>query len=147
MRKRNRTASHPPESRGPTLEIGAWVIVAVIVVVLQSCSPTVPAGAEIGVTVYELSNYQGQARRLGADERDFDDVVGPCGSGNWDDCISSIRVPAGWQAILYEHPDFDGRSLTLTSDMDDLRRESISGWNGCGGDWENCASSIRVSQQ
>jgi len=113
----------------------------------QGCSTTAPAGATEGVMVYEHSNYQGQIRRLGADERDLDDVVGPCNSGNWDDCISSIRVPVGWQAILYEHPNFDGRSLTVTSDIQNLWTKNVEGWNGCGSNWDDCASSVRISQQ
>ncbi len=105
-----------------------------------------PTRPSTGVRVYHLSSYQGISLVFGGDEQNLEHVLGPC-DGNWDDCISSIRVPEGWQAVLYEHPDFDGRSLTLASDMDDLSRENFNGWSGCDGDWDDCASSIRVSQQ
>lgn len=105
------------------------------------CSPTGPSGASEGVTIYEHPNYGGAARRLGADERDLKDVVGPCASQLWwDDCISSIRVPQGWSATIYEHPNYRGGSLTVTSDIPDLDR--VMG--PCSGDWENCVSSLRV---
>jgi hypothetical protein len=110
------------------------------------CSPSAPEGAPEGVTIYERSSYQGQSRRLAADEPNLHNVPGPC-SGEWDDCISSIRVPAGWQAILYEDPNFGGPSLTVTSDIQDLSWERVSGWNACNSRWDNCASSVRVSRQ
>ena len=120
---------------------GAGLLVAVCV----GCSPTRPSGATEGVTVYEHPRYGGDARRLAADERDLKDLRGPCGtsaytSGWWDDCISSIRVQAGWSATIYEDPNFRGGSRTITADTPDLDR--VSG--PCGDDWENCISSIRV---
>ena len=147
MRGRDDAQPQSTLSRPPTRGVAVGAAAIFVLGLVQGCSTTAPAGATEGVMVYELSGYQGQTRRLGADERDLDDVVGPCNSGNWDDCISSIRVPAGWQAILYEHPNFDGRSLTVTSDIRDLWTENVSGWNGCGSNWDDCASSVRISQQ
>ena len=105
------------------------------------CSPTRPSGAGEGITVYQHPNYGGDARRLGADERDLKDVVGPCSDYRWwDDCISSIKVPEGWRATIYEDPNFRGGSLTITADIPDLDRMM----GPCNGDWENCISSIRI---
>lgn len=106
------------------------------------CSPTRPSGSSEGVTIYEHPNYRGDSRTVGADERDLEDVV-RSPDISWDDCISSIRVPEGWQATIYEHPDYRGGSSTITSDIPDLDR--VMG--PCSGDWENCISSIRVSRR
>ena len=53
----------------------------------------------------------------------------------WNDKISSIQVPQGWKIILYEHENFGGRSLTLTSDW------TVRAWNDF---WNDRISSIRV---
>ena len=42
-------------------------------------------------TAFERDDYGGQTLAITSDIRDLDDVAGPCG-GDWDDCISSIRV-------------------------------------------------------
>ena len=124
----------------------AGVFAILMVGLSQGCSPTGPADADGGVTVYELVRFAGQSWRIGSDQRDLDLVMGPCG-GDWDDCISSIRVPSGWQATIYEDPDFQGPSLTLSSDVWDLSERGVNGWNTCDGVWGDCISSIRVSQQ
>ena len=61
---------------------------------------------------------------------------------DWNDRISSISVPQGMSVTLYEHSDYGGQSLTLTSGTADLR------WfNGPGpdGTWNDQASSIQIS--
>jgi hypothetical protein len=45
---------------------------------------------------------------------------------DWNDRVSSIRIPAGKTIILYEHANYGGRSVRLTSDVADLR---AIGWN------------------
>lgn len=40
---------------------------------------------------------------------------------------------------LYEHDDYEGDGLIVTSDISDL--DDVM---GCGGDWDNCASSLQV---
>lgn len=146
MRRRELDQTRCTLSQGSSIRLGVVVIAILLVGFAPGCSPTEPTGAAEGVTIYERAGYQGQARRLGADERDLDDVSGPCG-GDWDDCISSIRVPEGWQVVIYEDPDFQGPSNSVTSDIRDLADYRVSGWNTCGGVWDNCISSIRVSQQ
>ena len=60
----------------------------------------------------------------------------------WNDRISSVRVPPGKVVVLYEHRDYGGQSLTLTSDAPDLRQ-----FPGPGGDrtWNDAVSSIRLA--
>ena len=74
---------------------------------------------------------------------DLDDYPG-CGgsSDDWNDCISSIRIPAGWSLTVYEQDNYAGTSTTLTADVPDLER--ITG--PCGNDWDDCISSIQVRQ-
>jgi hypothetical protein len=59
---------------------------------------------------YQHCSYGGQVSELGIGEYD----LGQMGIGG--DVISSVRVPPGLKVILYEHPQFRGRSLELTSD-------------------------------
>jgi hypothetical protein len=60
----------------------------------------------------------------------------------WNDRISSVRVPPGKTVVLYEHRDYGGQSLTLTGDAPDLRQ-----FPGPGRDrtWNDAVSSIRLS--
>jgi hypothetical protein len=80
---------------------------------------------------------------LVADVVDFSDIAGPCGAArNWEDCVSSIRLSPGWTATLFEGDGFDGDTLPVLTDITNL--DNIP---GCGaGDWDNCASSIRVQR-
>lgn len=124
------------------------VIAILLVGLSQGCgaTPSPPNPILDAVRVFHLSNLQGISRAytVETDERDLGSVLGPC-DGTWDNCISSIRVPEGWEVVLYELPDFGGRSLTLTSHVMDLSGETVDGWSGCDGNWDNCASSIRLT--
>ncbi len=62
---------------------------------------------EAGVTIYEHHHFSGRSRTI------YDDWVRLSSDDFWDDRISSIDIPAGYQIILYKSRDFDGRSLTL----------------------------------
>lgn len=53
---------------------------------------------------------------------------------DWNDRISSVRVPPGYVVYLYADWYFNGSWLTLTSDASDLRD---FGWN-------DAASSVRI---
>jgi hypothetical protein len=73
-----------------------------------------------------------------------DDPYFSVGSKSWSHCISSVRVAAGWKAILYTGNEFKGSSVEVTADTPDLRQ--LPG--GCGGgDFNDCVSSIRVSRR
>ncbi|WP_243147144.1 Cys-every-fifth RiPP peptide CefA [Scytonema sp. UIC 10036] len=43
---------------------------------------------------------------------------------NWNDIISSMKVPSGLLVTLYEHSDFTGRSWVFNEDVPDLREYS-----------------------
>jgi hypothetical protein len=74
----------------------------------------------VTVDFFEYNDYQGLKSSLPP--------------GNWDmnimgipnDSISSIKVPAGYTVIIYEHAGFSGQSLSLTSDEPALGNK---GWN------------------
>ncbi len=40
--------------------------------------------------------------------------------GGFNDRVVCVQVPTGYRVILYEHPNFGGRSVTLTSNTDNL---------------------------
>ena len=60
------------------------------------------------VTVYADVDYKGKSATLTAGRHKLDSSM--------NDCISSVRVPAGWKATLYEHVDFTGQQVTLEAD-------------------------------
>lgn len=73
-------------------------------------SGTPPGGL---VTVYEHCNYGGWS--AGFNTGSFDGtVMNSMGSRN--DAISSIRVAAGYEAVLFEHWNFTGASVTIRGD-------------------------------
>jgi hypothetical protein len=51
-----------------------------------------------------------------------------------DDALSSLVVPEGYRVVLYEHPNFGGKSYTINNTKTQFY---ISGWN-------DKTSSIRV---
>lgn len=59
--------------------------------------------------------------------------LGP--SNPWNDKISSIRIPSGWEITVYEHENFKGVSRILTKDW------SVTGPND---PWNDKISSIQV---
>ncbi len=63
---------------------------------------------EPGVTVYWDADYKGNSKVFTADAA----WVG----NDWNDQISSIRVPRGYKVIVYRDSNFRGASLTLNSD-------------------------------
>jgi hypothetical protein len=75
---------------------------------------------------------------------DLDALPGCGGAGaDWDDCISSIHVPSGWEVIVFEHDDYTGASMTFSVDVPDLELQP----GPCGGDWDDCISSIQLRQR
>jgi hypothetical protein len=114
-------------------------------------SPTAPSAAdrENGVTIYADPRLRGRSELLLKDIEDLDDLKNGCDKGgilhplNFDDCISSIHVPQGFRVTVYEDPRYRGDSVTFTSDVQDL--DDVKG--PCGGDFDDCISSIRISRQ
>lgn len=83
--------------------------------------------------LYDDVGYGGASLDLGSDSA----FVG----WDWNDRISSVRVPAGRTVTLFENADFAGESVTLSGDVDDLRQYPGPGADGT---WNDAASSILV---
>lgn len=79
------------------------------------------------VVIYEHANYKGASKELDAGNYDI------CQMGIPNDTLSSLRVPSGMKATLYEHAHFAGRTKTFTSDTD---------W--VGNDFNDITSAIKV---
>jgi Peptidase inhibitor family I36 len=105
-------------------------------------NPSTPSG--ISVEIYQNSDYGGDSRIMTTSVADLDDLPG-CGgaSADWDDCISSIRIPSPWEITVFEDDNYAGSSMTFTADVPDLER--IPG--PCGNDWDDCISSIQVRRR
>jgi len=115
----------------------------------DSDSPTQPSPTG-GVTLYEHPDYGGDSYMLTHDEENLDSERGPCPATNnpdddsWDECVSSIRVTAGWRAVVFERDDYGGQSRTFTASVPNLRDET-GGPGSCDEGWNDCISSLRVS--
>ena len=139
-------------------ETGRWTVTLLVLGVSCGGNPTAPAPIR-GVTIYQHPNFGGDhyAFNSATSFPNFSFLVGPCGSGGdpfspvfspvsrntWHRCVSSVKVAEGWSATVFERDDFAGQELSITSDIRDL--DDIPG--PCGGDWDDCIASIRVSQQ
>ncbi|MDY6803612.1 MAG: DUF4347 domain-containing protein, partial [Cyanobacteriota bacterium] len=75
-------------------------------------------GAE-RATIYQGLDYRRQAQELEPGKYD----VGDLEIGN--DDLTSLKVPEGLKVTLYEDADFEGRSLELTEDSNNLRDFSL----------------------
>jgi hypothetical protein len=122
------------------------ILAGLLVVSSAACSddsPTMPTGQT--VIIYQNTNYGGDSRVLAAgNQRDLDDLPGCGGAGaDWDDCISSIRIPSGWEITVFEHDDYQGATATFSSDLPNLHLQQ----GPCGGEWDDCISSIQVRQK
>jgi hypothetical protein len=126
------------------------VAVAAALVACGSSLPTIPTAAfGEGVTLYPDSLYRGERVTLGGDVADLSKVRGPCGGdsedssafSHYDDCVSSIRIPAGVTAVVYRDRNFSGASATYVADVADL--DVVTG--PCKPGFNDCISSIRIS--
>lgn len=126
------------------------VIIGLMAVASGACggdSPSAPTTLSNSlVTVFQDPEYRGGSRALMVDVPDLDALSGPCGAGvggHWNDCISSIRIPSGWEVTLFQDKNYGGTSSTATADIQDLERRA----GPCGDGWDDCVSSIRVRQR
>lgn len=55
--------------------------------------------------------------------------------GIWNDKVSAIHVPEGWEVVIYEHNHFEGASLRISGDWS-AKRDNYT--------WLNRISSIKV---
>jgi hypothetical protein len=120
------------------------IAVLLLVAITAGCdddASTTPTGTT--VVIYQNTSFQGDSRALPNSAANLDDLPGCGGAGSdWDDCISSIRIPSGWSITVYDEDNFAGNSTTLGSDVPDLAR--VAG--PCGDDWDDCIASILVRQ-
>jgi hypothetical protein len=121
------------------------VIVGLLAAACVSCSddgPTTPT--DMNIVIYQDTNFRGDSRVVLGNAPDLDDLPGCGGAGaDWDDCISSIRVPSGWEITVWEHDNYSGASMTFTSDVPDLHQ--VRG--PCGDDWDDCISAFQARQR
>jgi hypothetical protein len=122
------------------------VVVALFAVSSAACSgddgPTTPTGTT--VVIYQNTNFRGDSRVLVGNAADLDDFPGCGGAGaDWDDCISSIHIPSGFEITVFEHDEYSGESTVFSADVPDLHQ--VRG--PCGGEWDDCISSIQVRQR
>ena len=125
--------------------------VALTLIALSGCASDLPTQPTVafgdGVTLYPDSVFRGERVTLGGDVADFSKLRGPCSesensnpSSSYDDCVSSIRIPDGWTAVVFRDRDFKGASATYTADVPDL--DLVTG--PCDPGFNDCISSIRV---
>ena len=124
----------------------SWAWYAGLIAALgAACSdddPTAPTGTT--VVIYQNPDFRGDSRVVNGSLSDLDDIPGCGGAGaDWDDCISSIRIPNGFEVTVFENDQYSGASMTFTSDVPD----SDSQRGPCGDDWDDCISSIQVRQR
>lgn len=129
-----------------------WLLGAVVAVasLVTGCQPPAePSGPAEGIVIYMDANYSGKSLPVSISAWDLGDYSGPCfpygtvTRGSWNDCISSIRVAPGWQAVIYEDWHYGGERTTLKADVPDLGK--VAG--PCDGNWNDCISSILVARQ
>jgi peptidase inhibitor family I36 len=123
-----------------------FIVAGLLAVSSLACdddSTTMPTGQT--VVIYQDTNYRGDSRVLiTGNQPDLDDLPGCGGAGaDWDDCISSIRIPSGWEITVFEHDQYSGTSATFSADIPDLHLQM----GPCGNDWDDCISSIQVRQK
>ena len=126
-------------------------VLALSLAALPACGSDLPTQPTVafgeGVTLYPDSLFRGERVTLGGDVTDLKELRGPCGGDSennqpsgYDDCVSSLRIPEGWTAVVFRDRDFKGASTTYTADVPDL--DMVSG--PCKPGFNDCISSIKV---
>ena len=127
----------------------------------QKTLPTAPTNEQeqafglAGLIVYEHINFGGESAVITEDVGDLRDYHGPCTeitsdfsgasqvNDSWNDCISSVRIAAGWKATLYRDDGYRDDSIEVTTDIPDLRTVR----HDCPkGGLNDCVTSIRVTR-
>jgi hypothetical protein len=134
----------------PRLSSGFARALLAAAIVGTACSagptqPTAPFGQ--GVSLYPDSLYRGKTVTIDGDVSNLTRLRGPCAGSedepsHFDDCISSLLIPAGWSATLFRDRNFGGASVTYTEDGPDL--DVVAG--PCRPGFNDCISSIRVQR-
>jgi len=136
-----------------SLRIWLWVSL-VFVATLAGCgggadedlppppAPSVPRAIGCGGQFFVDANFSGPNLVSFFSEADLSAVVGPCAGGNFNDCISSIRVNPGCPPVeVFVDVNFSGASAAFTSDVADL---ALIPGPCAGGNFNNCISSFIV---
>jgi hypothetical protein len=138
----------------PVSHLPRPLVAVTFTAMLTACGsslPTTPtASFGEGVTLYPDSLFRGERITLGGDVPDLSKVRGPCGGdsddsgsfSNYDDCVSSLRVPAGLTAVVFRDSNYSGPSATYVADVADL--DVVTG--PCKPGFNDCISSIRISR-
>jgi len=150
VRLRHRPAQDVPAFdliRGHTImtRTSCAIIIGSVFIASAACDDDNPIGPSTNtVVIYEDTNFRGNSRAMLGNAADLDALPGCGGAGaDWDGCISSIRIPSGWEVSVFEHDDYTGASATFTADVPDLHLQQ----GPCGGDWDDCISSIQLRQR
>ena len=97
-----------------------WVVRTVVAAVIGAAALAVSPAAAQEVVLYQNKNFQGRSKSLSVGEHRLTD---------FDSMASSIRVPNGLVAVLYEHADNNGGygvSVDLLEDRPDLSQVSFA---------------------
>ncbi len=93
-------------------------------------------GAEPGVILYKHANFRGSSLFVEVN-RNIKDLQ----REGWNDEISSIELVGNVRVQVFEHKNFQGASVTISSDNIDLEEFT----RGIDGNWNDKISSIKVS--
>jgi hypothetical protein len=133
-----------------TLRILPGVLVVSILAACESALIILgPTQVDQGIIIFIHADFLGTSQGVDADVHDLEKVEGPCPMGDegepptWHDCVSSVRVQPGWQAILYRDREFRGESVVIDADVPNLR--DLPG--PCDGSFNDCVSSMRVMRK
>lgn len=84
----------------------------IIKIILLSLFAYMPVTAFANVSVYEHCGYKGFKATLAPGNYDLKDLIN---KGVINDDISSLKVPKGFEVVVYEHHHFQGRKLKFRS--------------------------------
>lgn len=84
---------------------------------VSSSSSSSSSVASNGVTLFNDQNYTGWSASFPVGTYDYNAFIA---RGAVNDQTTSVRVPAGYKVVLYEHGDFTGTTVTLTADTPSL---------------------------
>ena len=85
------------------------------------------------VIIYADCGYAGKNAKLGIGSWNINTLSATIGN----DIMSSIKIPAGYKVTLYEHGNFQGRSIVFTGDVSCFVNK---GWN-------DVVSSVKIEKK
>ena len=69
---------------------------------------------EVPLTVYENGDFDGIYKKIGISEVALMET--------WEDRISSLKISEGYQVKIYEHAQFEGKWVALSTDQANLKK-------------------------